>query len=159
MRPLLGALLAVLLLAGCGPGADPLDWRIEADDISDLNTWLNAKLPLMPEELQSELPAAIQNIQSELPANARATALCKRLDGRLVRGVIINGYELGNAALAARIQAESDALMRLAQTDGSPPAQLDRLVTSHRVRRDAMQKVLDKAERRLATLRAQLLAQ
>jgi hypothetical protein len=162
MRFFLGAFLGLLLLAGCGRGADPLDWRIEAGDVNDLNAWLNANLPLMPEEVQSELTAAIQNIQSNIPTTGPAgnRVLCRQLDGRSVRGVIITGYELGNSALARRIQTEDDALLGLARTgDVLPQAELDRRVTSRRVRRDALQKVLDKAEARLTALRAELLAQ
>ncbi len=160
MRLFLFALLGTILFAGCAPSADPLDWKIEADDIDELNVWLRDTLPLLPDDLKAEVEASIGNIQSSLSEKgdvARALALCRRLDGRSVRFVVINGYEIGNDILTARIQNESEALLRLAQTaDALPADQVERETAYHRARSAAYKKTLERAEQRLASLRAEL---
>jgi hypothetical protein len=49
------AALALVLLAGCGRGKDPLEWKIDAPHPRAMQQWLEKNTPLMPEKMAREL--------------------------------------------------------------------------------------------------------
>lgn len=163
-RTLTSLLVCALGLAGCGRSPDPLEWRIDADDPTELQTWLATNLPLMPARTARELRACISNIQITLPP-ARTNSLqeqthklCARLDGKTVRAVLIEGNELSHNMLLARAKNLSDELISLMGAgDGATEEQRDRQLARAAEARLNLQEVkqqLDRGQSRLAELRA-----
>ncbi len=163
-RTLLLVLLAGLFLGGCAREVDPLDWKIAAGDAEELQQWLGANLPLMPNKLGGEVVVSINNIKAGTPlgptgnARQKSERLARRLDGHTVREVLVEGYELVSLTLLARINNESEAVVRLLGTaDALPPDQLKKLeaqMNAHLAARDALQQQSKEVEGRLAELRA-----
>jgi hypothetical protein len=149
-----------LLLAGCSRSADPLDWKIEAGDPTEMQAWLGKHLPAMPAAVSRELNVCINNISLKLPpARTGAPAekvnrLCQRLDGKTVREVLIEGNELSYQMLLARTKTLSDDILRLTNvTERLTDAQEEQLAEI-RVSLGQTKTQLDRAEKRVAELRA-----
>jgi hypothetical protein len=154
-------LVGGLGLAGCAPSADPMDWKIQGDSVDDIDRWMAKNVPLMPPELGAEFSVCVNNIQASTAGSAerKANAVSRQLDGQSVRQVLIAGHELANNALAARIDNESNALLRIARLDDSLPAdQREKQEKFHRAQLALYQQKMTEAEKRLAELRAPILA-
>ena len=164
LRTLSLVLFACLALAGCTRSADPLDWKIEADDINELQGWFDRNLALMPDDLAREVLLSVNNIRASTHAGsladpiAKANHLAHRLNGHTIRSVLIDGNEAGVRMLEARIQNGYDALQSMAKADdnlsGEQRVQWQAQGKRLRDYQDTMKQTLEKAYRRLAELRA-----
>lgn len=164
-RPLFTLLLALALLAGCSRAelrsVDPYDWKIHADDGDELDAWFNENVPLLPEELQREFTTCLGNIQSSVYAgpnsrgsDKRGNSLAAKLDGRSVRDVLIEGNEAGARLLEARLERETDALLRLVNTSAGDETGLPKAMTHQRARVDALKQQLARVQDHLTELHA-----
>ena len=156
--------LTLLLLTGCGPGADPLDWKVDASDPQAMQAWFDSKIPLMPTAMGREFSVCISNIQITLPPARtkepleKAHHLCARLNGKTVRDILIEGNELSYQMILARTKNQSDELVRLigageGLTDYQRSELPDRIAAA-RAQLDESRQQLDRGEKRLAELRA-----
>ncbi len=164
-RTLSGLLvIALLLLTGCGPGKDPLDWPVDASSPESLQVWFDSKIPLMPPAMGREFGVCVSNIQLTLPP-ARTTEplekahhLCARLNGKTVRDILIEGNELSYQTTLARTRNLSDELVRLigageGLTDYQRSELPDRIAAA-RAQLDESRQQMARGEKRLAELRA-----
>jgi hypothetical protein len=164
-RTLFGLLAGglLLVLAGCGPSKDPLDWKIDASDPTALQEWFDTKVAQLPDPISREFRACISNIQLTLPP-ARTTAplekanyLCARLNGKTVRDVLIEGNELSYKMMLARSKTQSDTLLRLISageglTDYQRSELPDRIAYA-RAELDQSRQLIARGEKRLEELR------
>lgn len=112
-----------LLLAGCTRneirGPDPLDWKIHAGDKDEVQQWLDENLPLMTPELAGEVAACVNNIKALTPLGPEGLSIQRderfahSVDGKTVRDLLVAGHEMANEMLVARINNESDKVLRL----------------------------------------------
>jgi hypothetical protein len=163
-RTFLGLLaIATLLLAGCGPGKDPLEWKIDASDPTELQAWFDAQIPKMPVAMGREFSICISNIQLTLPP-ARTTEplekahhLCARLNGKTVREILIEGNELSYKSILARTKNLSDELVRLIGAgEGLTDYQRSELperIAATRAQLDESHRQMTRGEKRLEELR------
>ena len=155
---------ALVALAGCSRSKDPLEWKIDAAHPAAMQDWLDTNVPLMPTKLGLELRWSIGNIQITLPPPKtrepleQANKLCARIDGRTVRAVLIEGYELSHNVLLARAKNRSDELVSLLNAgEGATDEQRDDQMARAANARLDLQEVkqqLAKSEQRLDELRS-----
>lgn len=154
--------LAALALAGCVP-ADPLDWKISAKTPAQFNEWRDEDLPRLPAEVQKEFIHTFNFFAAQTPGvtskrmDATDNPLCRRLHGRTIRNVIIEGYSLETTALLSKISTTSDNLLRnlqRSQTAAAAPAQdrFDRVQLSQTDAIAVMEKRLAEIKARVAVL-------
>ena len=163
-RTLLPALFACLSLAGCTRSADPLAWKIQAGDPGQLQDWLGKNVWLMSPALADEVSVCLTNIRTSTPLGPTGKQqdflFCQRLDGHTLREALIEGHELANRMVLARIANESDAVVRLLRTaDTLGPEELrqrEALMNAHLAARTSWEQRLKQSEKRLAGLRAGL---
>jgi hypothetical protein len=156
-------LALVTLLAGCGRGPDPLEWKVAAAQPTEMQQWLEENLPLMPPKIARELRACISNIQITLPPARttepleQANKLCARLHGRTVRSILIEGNELSHRMLLARVKNRSEELVTLLNVgEGATEEQRDAQMARAAEARLDLQEVrqeLARGEKRLEELR------
>jgi hypothetical protein len=113
--------IAASALAGCTP-RDPLDWKISAKTPAHFEEWRDQDLARLPEAQQAEFNRAFSFFSSTAPRaleskdmNATSNPLYRRVNGRTIRSVILEGLDLEKRALYARIYTESDNMVRNAQ--------------------------------------------
>lgn len=110
-----------LLVAGCGP-TDPLDIKIRAHNAADYDDWLATHYRRLPEGIAQEYNKAFLLIKQTSPRGSSSspdpgirdgtTYVCQKLDGRTVRRVIADGYELANTTLQRSISNEIENAKR-----------------------------------------------
>jgi hypothetical protein len=147
----------VLLLAGCSPrSADPLDWKLEGSDADGMQTWLNANLPLLPAAVAPDLAMSISNIRFKLhgrDANETSNLLARKLEGRTVRDVLIEGNQLGRDELVARLaHVNTNELDLVNQLDKFPAADQPKL----QAQLDYYHRAADKLKTQLTGIEAHL---
>jgi len=160
-RTLLLALATGLVLAGCTRSADPLEWKIRADDPGELQNWLGKNLLAMPLDLAAEAVVCINNIRADTSqgptGKQRDYRLCQRINGRTIREALIEGHELADRMLQARIANESDAVVSLlSSADQLGPEDLKKreaLMNAHLAAKGKWEQELTRGERRIASLR------
>lgn len=111
----------LLLNAGCGP-TDPLDLKIHARNAEDYDEWLVANYKRMPEGIAQEYNKAFLLIKQTSPRGSSSSPVsgvrdgslyvCQKIDGRTVRRVIADGYELANLTLQRSISNEIENAQR-----------------------------------------------
>lgn len=153
-------LLLVLLGASCQP-ADPLDWKVSANTPEDYNAWNIRTVAKLPPELREEYLRAFNKLAVATPGGISPRSmtdehfpLCKRLNGRTVRTIIIDGYAAERQRLLEKIGAETDTMLRNLQrrakiTDPNADARYDRV-------QDAQSASIDAMNRRLEEIDAQV---
>lgn len=162
LAPLL--LIAGLLLSGCGRSADPLEWKIEGQDINDLRKSTDRIVASLPAELSHEFVFCFSNIKADMIVTRPGTvkeqedSLCRRMRDKSVREILIEGLELANRASEAQLAYHSDLLVRLLKrddraTDARGQSIAQRIETTKTLIESLKQKHA-KSERRLAELRA-----
>jgi len=108
--------------SGCTP-RDPLDREVEGRTLAELRSWtIKIKREVDP-ELAQEIDLVFVNLaantprfvrpQNERDLHARGNALCRRVDGRPLREVMIDSYEAANTALALQNNIDAQNLLRL----------------------------------------------
>ena len=155
---------ALGVLAGCGRNPDPLEWKIDAAHPAAMQDWLDTNGALMPAQMARELRWSIGNIQLTLPPPRtsepleQANKLCSRLDGKTVRTVLIEGYELSHNVLVARAKNLSETLVGLLNAgEGTTEEQRDDQMARAANARLDLQEVkqqLARSEKRRDELRA-----
>jgi hypothetical protein len=155
-------LLAGLLLAGCARNADPLDWKIEGRHLNDLQESLDRIISSLPGDLRKEFIFCFNNIKADLLANRAGTReeqenrVCRRLRGKTVREILIEGNGLAYRAIAARILQESDSLRHViehsAQETEAQRSLAARRIEHRQARLEYLAKAIGKSDRRLAEL-------
>src|ERR1051325_2435512 len=121
-RPLLLVIAAgALAWAGCRP-RDPLDWKISAKTPAHFEEWRDEDLVRLPTVEQAEFNRAFSFFAATAPRaladkdmDATNNPLCRRINGRTIRSVILEGLDLEKRALYARIYTESDNIARNAE--------------------------------------------
>ncbi len=149
--------------AGCRP-TNPLDGKISAPTPAAFEAWEDQELERLGERERREFVHAFDFIASTMPAalapadaNKTGNPLCRRLDGRTIRSVILEGYDLEKRTLYARISNESDHLIQNASRvekvdDPKLLARYDRVRDFQKSYVDQMQARLGEIERRVAEL-------
>jgi hypothetical protein len=114
----LGCVAFLVGFTGCSP-RDPLDWRISAKTPSHFEEWRDQDLVRLPAREQQEFNRAFTFFASTSPRaldtkdmGATNNPLCRRINGRTIRSVILEGLDLEKRALYARIYTESDNIAR-----------------------------------------------
>lgn len=161
MRRALGLLcvLFACLATGCNRPPDPLDWKISGDTPGEIDVWFHENLPLMPEELAAELTNCVRNIQLLTPTgiNAdgkdRARNLTRRLDGKTVRAVLIEGTEIENRTLVAKLQTQADFISRFIQRNEELNAEQMSAIADRKQLMERIKGHIAKSDARLAELR------
>lgn len=109
---------AVLAFGGCGRPANPLDWRISAETPLEYNNWLAEVAMQMPADTQEEFVHAFDElvVVSGHAGIARGPndtndPLCRRLNHRTVREVLLDGYDCETTRLKNRIALDSELLL------------------------------------------------
>lgn len=118
----LTAAIAVLLACGCSP-RDPLDREVEARTLAELQIWLAETQRDVDAELAQEIDLVFVNLAANTPRfqkprherdmHARGNALCRRVDGRRLRDVMIDSYQAANTALTLQNNIDAQNLLRL----------------------------------------------
>jgi hypothetical protein len=157
-------LLVGLLLAGCSRHADPLDWKIGGRHLADLQESLERVVASLPDDLRTEFIFCFNNIKADLLANRAGTRreqenrVCRRLRGRTVREILIEGNSLAYRTIATRILQESDSLMLVIEhSPRETEAQREmaaRRIEQRQARLEYLKQAIGKSDRRLAELRA-----
>jgi hypothetical protein len=116
---LLGLLVA--LGAGCGP-KDPLDMKVSARNPDDYAAWLDSKQSRFTEEMVKDFAFAISVIKESTPrGDSRSpnpmvrdgsAEICRKIDGRTVRQVILDGYYIANLTMQRTMSNELENLQR-----------------------------------------------
>ena len=161
--------LIALWLAGCQP-ADPLDRKVDAATPADYNSWVAKTLPTLPENLAREFAQAIARIKEETPQfhtlrnerefKSQSNPLCRQIDRRTLRQVIVAGCEASNVTLLRRIKLESDELLALmkrgesATVTAASETRLDQLTDFRRKALDALRAQVEANRQRIKELSA-----
>lgn len=113
--------LAVALGAGCGP-KDPLDMKVSARNPDDYASWIEAKESRFTEEMMKDFAFAISVIKENTPkGDSRSPDLtvrdgsaeiCRKINGRTVRQVILDGYYAANMTMQRTMSNELENLQR-----------------------------------------------
>lgn len=110
-----------MLVTGCRP-RDPLDWKISAKTPGHFEEWRDDDLVRLPAAEQAEFNRAFTFFSATAPRaldekdmSATNNPLCRRINGRTIRSVILEGLDLEKRALYSRIYTESDNLVRNAE--------------------------------------------
>lgn len=124
MKPVVpAALLALtLLLVACEP-RNPLDWKVSADSPADFSGWCDRTYRRLPPDVAKEFATSLSALMAATP-QARIkdeevawqnpnNPVCRQIDGRTVRDVIIEGLLERNAALLRRVNLNLDTVQRL----------------------------------------------
>jgi len=114
-----------VVLAGCTPH-DPLDWKVSAKTPEDFETWRDSHVQLLPDDLREEFTRSFGWFAKLSPGSVAPSSfndttnfICRKLNGRMVRLVILEGYELETRELQARISTRSDNILKnIAMTEG-----------------------------------------
>ena len=115
----------------------------------------------MPLDLAEEAVVCINNIRADTPpgptGKQRDFRFCRRIDGRTVRDALIEGHELANRMLQARIANESDAVVSLlSSADQLGPGDLKKRevqMNAHLAAKGKWEQELTRGESRIAGLR------
>lgn len=161
MDPVLRAMcVLVVLFAGCTRSVDPLEWKLSGDTPVELQNWLNDNLPLMPRPLAEELAVCVSNIQGLTPGgfsndlSDKARNLTRRLDGKTVREVLIEGHEITNRSLLARLQSQADMITRFIERHEELTADQEAAIADRKATMERTKQHLAESDRRLEQLRA-----
>jgi hypothetical protein len=148
LRFCLPACALVLACVACRP-ADPLDWKISAKTPAKFEEWQSTDLRRLPEREQQEFNRAFNFYASTSPRGLAPkdmdetnNPLCRRLHGRTIRHVILEGYDLERRTLAARISTESDNIIRNAEQTAKidDPATLQRFEKVRNLQLESIEK-------------------
>lgn len=126
--PTLVLLLLGLILSGCSRSADPLDWKIEGRHIDELRGALDEITDHLAPELGREFAFCCANIKADALAGRQAESagqrndrICRRLRGKSVREILIEGNELAHQASATQLALQSEKLVRLLDVSDHQP--------------------------------------
>ncbi len=118
-------ILALLALAGCA--RDPLAPKVRAETPEEFFAWHRRTLSRQPQAVAEEFNEALTWIVAESPSkmalddprmmNNKHHPICRLIDGRTLRQVILQGYELANQAMLRAIIRESDQIVMVASHD------------------------------------------
>lgn len=151
-------ILALLALAGCA--RDPLARKVQAQTPEEFFAWHGRTLSRQPQAVAEEFNEALTWIVAESPSKMalddprmmqnRHHPICRQIDGRTLRQVIIHGYGLANQAMLRAMIQESDKLVMVANYDEQLTRgmkdtwKFDRVLTQ---RRETLAEVRAKVER------------
>lgn len=151
-------ILALLTLAGCA--RDPLALKVDAETPEEFFAWHRTTLLRQPPAVAEEFNEALAWIVAESPSKMalddsrmmqdKHHPICRQLDGRTLRQVIIDGYAAANRALLRAMIQESDKLVTVANYDEQLTRgmkdtwKFDRVLTQ---RRESLAEVGAKVER------------
>lgn len=115
----LGALLA---LGGCAP-RDPLDRKVEAGTLAELQVWIQKTQRAVDPELAKEIDLVFLNLAAETPRFRkpsteremlqRGNPLCMRVHGRPLRDVMVDSYTAAINTLTLQNNIDAENLVRL----------------------------------------------
>ena len=118
-------ILALLALAGCA--RDPLALKVRAETPEEFFAWHRQTLLRQPLAVAEEFNEALTWIVAESPSKMalddplmmdnKHHPICRQLDGRTLRQVIVDGYGLANRAMLRAMIQESDKLVTVANYD------------------------------------------
>ena len=143
-------LLAFGAVSGC-QRVEALDRRVEAETPAEFHAWQEAALARLPEETADEFREAVAWIAAFSPSkmalndrgmwHSRFHPVCRELDGKTVRQVLVAGYEAVNAELLRASIFDADLLIALLKlpdaVEGTPTERL-RLQRQAERRNDAL---------------------
>lgn len=151
-------ILALLALAGCA--RDPLGLKVQAETPEEFFAWHQQTLLRQPQAVAEEFNEALNWIVAESPSKMalddprmmdnKHHPICRQLDGRTLRQVIVDGYAAANRALLRAMIQESDKLVTAANHDEQLTRgmkdtwKFDRMLTQ---RRETLAEVRAKVER------------
>lgn len=128
---LLWALVVTFTAGGCSPrNAYPPNWVVEAEHPHGLARWNARHLPHMPADLQQSYSLALLRISDGLgrprprPGNEFSRdafdPLCRRIHGRTVRQVVLDGFDSRLETLTNKLALESRNLTaNLSRAEGA----------------------------------------
>lgn len=115
-------LAAIFGVTGCTP-RDPLDREVEGRTLAELEVWLVSTKRDVDAELAQEIDLVFVNLAANTPRfhrpknerdlHDRGNALCRRVNGRRLRDVMIDSYEAANTALTLQNNIDAENLLRL----------------------------------------------
>lgn len=118
-------ILALLTLAGCA--RDPLALKVRAETPDEFFAWHRQTLLRQPPAVAEEFNEALTWIVAESPSKMalddprmmdnKHHPICRQLDGRTLRQVIVDGYAAANRSLLRAMIQESDSLVHVANYD------------------------------------------
>lgn len=117
-------LLVLLLGAGCHR-PEPLETRVSAETPQEFFAWQERTRPRLPAEVAAEFEAAIDRLVRFSPSKmklndagmlrSRFHPICRAIDGRSLREVMLLGYEAENTELLRGIILNSESLAAIVQ--------------------------------------------
>lgn len=148
-----------LALLGCIP-ADPLDWKVSAKTPNHYHEWRDTDFRRLSPEVRGEFDRTFNWFATLTPGGAKTdkldqeNALTRRLHGRTIRSVVLEGYQLETTALLSRISNTTDNMLRslqLGERSGSAfsAQRLDQ-------NREAQTAAIEKMNARLAEIKARV---
>jgi hypothetical protein len=155
------------LILGCTP-RDPMDWKVQAHTLSKLDDWWTENRELLPPETASELHDAFNVIagttfreDNDKAMDNPNDPLCRRLDGRKIRDIIIEGHQIADESLLSKIIREQDVLASNIQmsNSGSTTSQSDYLAQTIRYQQqhiNELNRLLQHNQTRLKVLAPEL---
>ena len=141
-----------------------MEWKIRAGDPAELQNWLGETLLVMPLDLANEMVVCINNIRADTSqgptGRQRDYRFCHRINGRTIREALVEGHDLANRMLQARIANEVDAVVRLlSSADQLGPEDLKKReaqMNAHMAAKEKWEQDLSRGEMRVAGLRIHL---
>ena len=156
-----------LLICSCRP-KNPQEWTVHGPTPLKLEKWWEENRDLLPPQTARELREAIYIISSttvrpntDYLTNDSNDPLCRRVDGRKVRDILIEGYQISDESLLNKINIEETYLeqniRRSARTDSAPKQkQFDQTIRYQRQYIDKLYQTLRHNETRLKELAPEL---
>lgn len=161
-------ILALLALAGCT--RDPLGLKVRAETPAEFFAWHRATLLQQPMAVAEEFNEALAWIVAESPSKMalddprmmdnKHHPICRQLDGRTLRQVIVDGYAAANRSLLRAMIQESDSLVHVANYDEQLTRgmkdtwKFDRALTRRRETLAEVRAKVERDRRRIETLTA-----
>jgi hypothetical protein len=149
--------LFLMLGAGCRR-PEPIETRVNAETPQEFFAWQERNRPRLPESVAEEFDAAIDRLVKFSPAKmklddpgmrrSRFHPICRAIDGRSLREVMLLGYEAENTELLRTIILNSESLTAIVQ--------LPQAVEGTRQQQRAIESMVSRRSANLEAARAQV---
>ncbi len=159
MKWVCAGLMFLLGMAGAGcQRVDPIETRVSAATPQEFFAWQERMRPRWPAEVATEFEAAIDRLVRFSPAkmklddagmqHSRFHPICRAIDGRSLREVMLLGYEAENTVLLREIILNSESLAAIVQ--------LPQAVDGTRAQQRAIEGMVNRRSANLEVARAQV---
>lgn len=147
----------MILLASCARPRDPLDWKVSANTPADYTEWVATVSPKLPPDLVREYNElwyeyVIVSGRAGVARNPNDAndPVCRELNGRSLRMVLVRGYELKKARLDRKIASDTELLLHDIQSSGD--AKTDDAERRWTTRIDLRKREIDDLKQEIVTI-------